>query len=283
MKINSTLDWLRFTVPIALTIDDILPFDWAIPVKTEKPLTPYPGYNTAMRLEVGRVDWHDMRPEQRKMITLTGDDFLMLRRRDFNVDLLLHHMSKIARLNVTRLDFAVDVYEPGIRANEVYEADQHGGIKSSARSIRRVQTKAGPRDNDPATTVYIGSRSSTAMIRVYDKGKQQRKQIDWVRIEIELKKAKAQKAAELMHKHGIYDAGCQIMRETAMVDVEWWSPALSGHAEIDLTIGRKETDWEKWVRDTVLPNFERAVKTDTAGAREMLRVLATRYTDLLNG
>ena len=281
MKLHSTLDWLRFTVPHDLQIEDVLPFDWAIPVRLPSPLTPYPSYNTALKMRIGRVDWHDGRPEQRKMFTLTGDDFMLLARENFNVDMLLMAMSKVEKLNVTRLDFAVDVYEPGIRANEVYQAFERGGLKTQSKTVRRVQSGDAPRNFDPATTVYIGARSSVAMLRVYDKGKQQRLDIDWVRIEIEAKQEKAGKLAGAMLMHGIHDAGCEAIKGAALVDVDWWLPALDGNAELDLSLGRRETDWEKWVRETVIPNFERAVKTDANGAREALRTLHEKYKDLL--
>jgi len=281
VKINSGLDWLRFTVSHDLQIEDILPYEWAIPSRTDQQPKAYPGYSDALLMEVGRIDWHMMRPEQKKMVTLTGDDLLKLRRRDFNIDLLLLRISKIPSLSVTRIDFAVDVVEPGIRANEVYEAYHRGGVVTGARKIKRVQTHAGPRDDDPATTVYIGSRQSMQMLRIYDKGKQQRIATDWVRIEIEVKGEKADRLLEAMLREGVYDAGCEAIRLFAKFDTDWYANALEGWADVDLSVGRKVTDWERWVRETVIPNFERAVRADTAGAREALRTLWERHKETI--
>lgn len=283
MKVSYTLDWLRFTVPFAPGDGVGLPFDWATRDFDAKSLTSYPSYNTAVKWKIGRCDWHSMRPEQRKMVTLTGDDLRDMRNAGTTDKELLEAVVRLEGLNVTRMDYAADVVLEGVRARAAYEAWQAKKLLSSARTVRVIKTHDSDEDGDPATTVYIGSRSSVKMVRFYDKGKQMELDYDWVRVELEAKKEVATKLAGEMVRLGVASAGNAAIKTLVTWDENWFIDLMTGAGEIDLEIGRKETDWENWIRTVVVPNFERAVKRDAGGSREALRSFFYRYRGLIEG
>jgi len=90
--------------------------------------------------------------------------------------------------HVTRCDFAIDDRQGYLTLERILDADCNGGIVSRWRGLTVLQNRQ--RGKVIGWTVYIGSRSSEAMIRIYDKaGEQRRRGKDvpghWVRLELE--------------------------------------------------------------------------------------------------
>ena len=111
---------------------------------------------------------------------------------------LLFRLARSARINITRLDLALDTdikLIDKIRAN----IDSKKYI-SKSRSISYI-CKSG-KDSTRTETIYLGSRSSDLMIRIYDKAVEQGlDEIDWERWEIVLKKDKIMEAFPLLKKN----------------------------------------------------------------------------------
>jgi phage replication initiation protein len=110
---------------------------------------------------------------------------------------LLFRLARSARINITRLDLAHDTdikLIDKIRAN----IDSKKYI-SKSRSISYI-CKSG-KESTRTETIYIGSRSSDLMIRIYDKAiEQDLEGLDWERWEIVLKKEKIIEAIPLLKK-----------------------------------------------------------------------------------
>lgn len=88
---------------------------------------------------------------------------------------------------VTRLDLAYDFINCGesiATTYALYQGRQH--------QPRRRTTFI---ESDQGDTLYIGSRSSAKMARLYNKGAEQRIDLDWIRLEIEYKAEAAANAA----------------------------------------------------------------------------------------
>lgn len=111
---------------------------------------------------------------------------------------LLFRLERSDKINITRLDLALDTdikLIDKIRAN----IDSKKYI-SKSRSISYI-CKSG-KDSTRTETIYIGSRSSELMIRIYDKAVEQGiEEIDWERWEIVLKKDKIREAIPLLKKN----------------------------------------------------------------------------------
>lgn len=102
-------------------------------------------------------------------------------------------------INITRLDLALDVFDKKLfsKCLEEYKKDN---FLCKFKTTKHLETKkAGVTTGG---TLYFGSRSSQVMIRIYDKGAEQKKEIDWTRIEIVIKKDYAKKALEESYSKG---------------------------------------------------------------------------------
>lgn len=110
---------------------------------------------------------------------------------------LLFRLARSARINITRLDLALDTSIKLI--DKIRRNIDDKKYISKSRSISYI-CKSG-KDSTRTETIYIGSRSSDLMIRIYDKAVEQGiDEIDWERWEIVLKKEKIIEAMPLLKK-----------------------------------------------------------------------------------
>lgn len=275
------LDWLRVSVNTDTPNCDILPPSPAFEPSGEI-ITPLPNYTSAQALVCGRIDWDDDNHQQRKLVTLTGDDLLRARRMGVQDTLLLRWLDALeTELTVTRLDVAFDTRNAAITPAKIYNAWGSGALTTKARTIRRVQGKTDTQ-HGAGYTVYIGSRQSEQFLRVYDKNAEQAargKEIDlpdelWTRAELELKGGKARRALTALGKEGMSLGGELIAQFCDWPDNTVWQDIRTGNTQVDLSVGRKETDFETWCRRVVFPNMEKAVHLGVPGARELAQKLA---------
>lgn len=268
MKLSYHLDWLSFSDPCLYGMDYLMSPVWAMPQGDV--LTPLRGYNRALKLKVGRVDWHDSRISQKRLWTLTASDLVELEKLDFSERELMRDVNRTLGVNVTRLDFAVDIRDANASPDDVELAWREKRVKTQARNMTPVEAIS-RKGQGQGKTVYIGSRASAAFLRVYDKGREQGTNEDWTRIEIETKSPLAGRLAAEMDRLGVASAGTSCVRKfVEMEGVGWWSDALSGAGEADLSGTRKVTDWEKWVRGVALPNVIQAIYREVPGVKEAL-------------
>lgn len=90
----------------------------------------------------------------------------------------------------TRLDVAYDFIGVGEAIEDTYNA-----YRCRSHYPKRQITFV---DSASGATLYIGSRSSAKMIRLYDKAAEQKVPLDWKRLEVEYKQEAAQNAAALL-------------------------------------------------------------------------------------
>lgn len=110
--------------------------------------------------------------------------------------------------NVTRLDVAIDCIGSGFTCSEIWGYLCRGSFASVSSSIRQIEgllsRKAGTSPEDASLserfsksrsntghTIYVGSSSSDRMLRIYDKGAESETGADWLRFEIQLRRASA--------------------------------------------------------------------------------------------
>lgn len=110
---------------------------------------------------------------------------------------LVFRLAQSARINITRLDLALDTDIKLI--DKIRSSIDSKKYISKSRSISYI-CKSG-KDSTRTETIYIGSRSSDLMIRIYDKAIEQGlEEQDWERWEIVLKKEKIIEAIPLLKK-----------------------------------------------------------------------------------
>lgn len=127
---------------------------------------------------------------------------------DIDLQVISHMLSRITQYgHITRLDLAIDdVGSPIYTVGDLEGVLSFGDFVSKFRTWRVVQERKMAGDVI-GYTIYMGSRSSDVMLRVYDKQLEQngkRKESEelimqkWVRWELELKNERAQMAVEHM-------------------------------------------------------------------------------------
>lgn len=254
------LDWFRYTVEVDTAKSSLVPGSKPNLDSYKHGKKAFPGYTHMMPLEpIGRVDWHRDKPEQRMLVTLTGEDLQSIRERGITDQQVLDTAYKHSDAAFTRIDFAVDIYGSGIDAATVADEFKNGDVHTSARSHSVLQVDTGE-GQGTATTLYIGSRSSARFLRVYDKGKEQKTGEDWLRIEIELKKHAAEVFADIASRKGVVRAGLSMINDFVQFENSVISDALAG-VGVALPKGkRKTTNRDRWIRDTILPLLERELK-----------------------
>lgn len=277
------LDWLRFSIPV-----DIPNFETLPPLDvfghSGEILTPFPNYTNALGLLCGRIDWNEERPEQRRLVTLTGDDLLRMRRYGVTDRTVCQWIDANDDLNVPRLDIAVDTSEPSVTPDMLYQAWLTNDLATRAKKVTRLHA-ADEHGASLGYTVYVGSRHSEAFMRVYDKraeqiarGKAVNGDKPWTRVELELKGGKARRAVRHIAEHGMQTAGPIIAQFLDWPANLVWQDLMRGDHDVDMTIGRKETDHETWLRRVVFPNFERALKDKNPIAE---RIVQQAIVDLI--
>jgi len=265
-----SLDWLRWTTRDPAEFKRFLRhFDHVLAGEIATIERPFPFYDHAYKMKIGRVDWNTERPEQGVLFTLTGQDLVAWLAAGGDHQILVNYIVTLPNLTCSRLDFAADVFTPEADPDQIYEALQAGMIATSARSYSRLQSKIN--GGEMGVTVYIGSRSSNRLIRVYDKAVQAGTDYPWIRIEIELKKEFALKTLHQMAEQGIVKVGKAAIRDFVRSGLGWFDGTMTGPEVAYITPGaRKDTDWERWVHTIVLPNAIRAVAADVSGFRDAM-------------
>lgn len=84
-----------------------------------------------------------------------------------------------------RLDVAMDIYTLDV-LKQLREAIRTGNLVSKFKTVKFIDSATATGEN-LGSTIYLGSRTSRVMVRVYDKGREQGLDTLWQRMELELK------------------------------------------------------------------------------------------------
>jgi hypothetical protein len=109
-------------------------------------------------------------------------------------DIIRHHEKR--KDVCKRIDLAFDAHDSALDISQLHHELQHDPDVATVRKFSRITS------NDGGDTLYIGARSSEAMLRIYDKAVETNTPGDWKRIELELKGSKAKKASVLIADEG---------------------------------------------------------------------------------
>jgi hypothetical protein len=270
-----SLDWLTFTTADITALSSLLKIFPAVRLTDDKVQARY-AYNTAMRTTVCRVDWHSSKPELKTLFTFTGKDLDHWRRLGYTDLQLVQFVSRLPRLTVTRLDFALDLVNWNIAPSRLYHAWQRGDVVTRARTASIIHSAE--RGENSGVTVYLGSRKSSKLLRVYDKGAQLRDGTDRVRIELETKKPFATPLLQTMTGTSVEDAGKAAMRDFVRCEIAWWNEATAG---CDIAIQKPDQqspdNWRAWVVGVCLPAILEALHQ---GVPEVVFLLERTGQDL---
>lgn len=150
---------------------------------------------------------------------------------------------------VTRLDMAYDFLNCGESIAATYAAYQ-----SVEHQPKRRTTYI---ESEQGDTLYIGSRSSAKMLRLYNKGAEQRLELDWIRLEVEYKAEAASSAAAALASAQPFERQYALAADAlAMLDTpaSIYTVLLEfGGAAIVRSTPLTKGSTELWLHQSVLP------------------------------
>lgn len=165
---------------------------------------------------------------------------------------------------VTRLDLAIDVFDPALKPRFVWERVQAGRANTVWRSWRQVANA----DLDEGHTVYGGSLESEKRIRIYDKSAEQGVKGDWTRYEMVFSGERANEVWRLLS--GIQSDALLLTEALRLLGSllsfddwhKWRDTFHTPDAAVWVEQPRVESDVRKWLISQVAPTFVKAFDRD---------------------
>ena len=177
--------------------------------------------------------------------------------------------------NVTRIDIALDIYNSGKDAQDVFFA--HRVEQPNERK------KRGFIQSDKGSTFTLGSRSSNKYLRVYDKGKEQGTQEDWLRVEMEYKGDAAPIAAALANGNlqACVADMMNFLGQTLPEVTEAMYELANGYQEKITVVRKTQTDRARWVEGTVFPAWRTWAEEEPGAAWDAIYRLIQDISDIV--
>lgn len=188
-QISTCIDWFSCTMPYHAD-DPKSPYFKHFDERYED-LAGMHGYNRGRKYVDGRIMlYHETRQEMGRHWIFSGQTLNELAERGC-VPFTLVAAFINAGAKSSRLDLAIDCRNTGLQLSKLEDLIAEGDYDASSRKFTRV-TGIG---DTAGHTIYIGSRQSEQCARLYDKGAESGIGGDWIRLETELKAARAHYAA----------------------------------------------------------------------------------------
>lgn len=290
---NLLVDWLSFTDKSGLPIDALVPFldpnEW---VDMDAGLN---GYQRARKQ--GHIWWlTGGKPDMGQHIIMSGQGCREIE--------TAHHApftgwTDYARVLValgthaTRCDIAIDDHDGLLKLATIKKALKSGDCTSRWKKHECLETRAIGGDA-LGCTIYVGSRSSDARLRFYDKTAEQAarcpkgdpespsaapnshgtKPSTWIRAEIELHDKRAQAMVTLIAESEAEQFGAAIKgvllgyidfkkrgtdtNKSRWESARWWLRFLGNVEKLCLNVARATRtvlDVQKWIQDQVAPSL----------------------------
>lgn len=208
--------------------------------------------------------------QQGVRVTLSGS---ALAKHGFPDDLL--RAALLAEWKVTRIDLAIDWVGCTSTVGLIAAAYEDRNGENKRRSWSSIHSPDGE-------TLYVGSRKSARMLRVYDKGAEQKKpDMNWVRFEMEFKDYAAPEAAE----RWLADRGfayAQVLDMLALGDTDITAPLAEiaeGYKNEVISAPKTESKRVLWFKSQVLSAFTKIVLDDPLEALECAMSLEETLLD----
>jgi Replication initiation factor len=244
--VSLSIDW------ISCTFKDSKNLSYPPELTTEKiECKPLNGYNLAARYSDGRIELtHTTRKEMGTHVIMSGGT---LKQISIEPSLILSHLVKNGG-TIVRLDIAVDCRDCGLKPADATREIQNDRIRTLARQF--------PLWYDPKKegyTQYVGKKSSTAYVRIYDKAAEMGANGDWTRVECVFSGRRAMDAAQKCLQGADYRA---LVR--GFVDfTEWreWKTVLSADA-VQTNAPRTLSNTKRWLLSSAAPSLARELYLD---------------------
>ncbi|MGB4599741.1 MAG: replication initiation factor domain-containing protein [Trichlorobacter sp.] len=163
----------------------------------------------------------------------------------------LFALVRVMRGSFTRLDIAFDTVDSSLQIGKIQEALRNGQVKSIFSKGREIRSFALGSDgqSDRGNSIYLGSPTSRVQFRIYDKAAEQQVDGSWVRLELQLRKERADLAVDAIissDEVGLVGTGI-INKYLSFINLDdsnrsrcsllsWWSAWLQHTEKLKLTV-----------------------------------------------
>lgn len=263
------IDWITATIPYHWFDLEKLPLNKAFSIATSA--YPPKRYQTAWYLENGAllaIPSH-ANARQKVLFQMTGDSLEMNRALEIDDLKLLRWLFAEAKARFPRLDVAFDTKDSYSNPDHLLWAYEGGiaktRIKAPVRSVR---------NSEGGVTHYFGAADSDRIMRVYDKAKELQLLSEVLtRVELQNRNAQAQHLVSQMVNNNELDwtAAAAVKGLIDFPTVAWFQNLMkSGGVKLE-PLGRKQTDWQRYIQKIIEPSFINHYREDDNGDRMFIR------------
>jgi len=267
IKIVKSLDWLTATFPVEWSeMQKTSKYDWTLPYgkgfNVVSPGRKFGYYKSSHELECGgtlQFSENTSSVKPHAMLNLTGENMNYLHQHNQQLtDDKLISWVHINAQNVTRLDFAIDIYNAG-SVPEFLEGCKSREIKTRGKIIN-YEAITGKRGH----TVYVGAETSELRMRVYDKAAQTGNYDSiWTRIELQARGDYAMALKNDMNNKSVAVGGTErINKFCDATCLDWWDYAIDSRGVPSSGYKQTDANWREWALNTVLPSLLAHSETD---------------------
>jgi len=260
MKTSAHVDWISFTCSEQIELSKLLP---ALNAQTDYEYVGMGlyGYRQKWLGRNGAIVMKNGSAGMGVHCVLSGSVLADYRAINISDKKLAQYIGK-HDAKVTRVDIALDIFDGNITPRGIMAAYRLGDAIMPVKSASMIEGMASlDSDKKLAATAYFGSRTSDRMLRVYNKGIEQKTDENWIRFELELKKLRAQACIEKIQDDYLEIRPLINAEMAAFVNWKnrtWQRVIRDKHGEI-INTKRKPHSTYRWLLETVVSAMARYI------------------------
>lgn len=265
----SNIDYITSSIPYEIAILANLPDHEAFtPVARIKNI---PRYETTWLLRNGAMLSIPAQAMARQKILYQASGEAMQETRDLGVadTKILHWLVREKQAKFARLDVAFDTSHPDSCPEALYFEYENKRSVTHVRKPPRILLEGG------ASTIYFGSTENNRMLRCYDKAAELKLfgQV-LTRVELQTRNAMAQQLAWQVTENNELDwtAASHIKDFINFPELQWYQDLLLSGGIEPIQAGRKVTDWQKYIKNIIIPGIIKHYHDNDIDDRHFIRI-----------
>lgn len=266
LKLHQHLDWIELTYPtLSKNTQPNYPEHWTTKAVETKP---HNGYNLAFRYPDGRTE--ERHTNQKSMgihVTMPAQTLAQLEEDEkWLLGYFLENGAKI-----TRLDFALDVFEKPLEFNKLWKF-----CLAKEYECRLRQPPLRTHDAERGDTIYFGRMKSSVFTRVYNKAAEQKIDGSWVRVETVMRHQRANHAAKLYAGTDV-EVASFITGHVQIKNFKWWTDVMTMKATKTRYDLPAKNSRREWLLKSVAPSLAREMMLDDSLYEDFIRHVDACY------
>lgn len=201
-------------------------------------------------------------------VVYSGQALAWLENRETDsLEVLLYHVNMGHK--VVRLDISIDFFDSDISIEILALQAKNKMVKTNSKSWLHILS-------DTGETLYIGSLNKRKkLLRIYDKGLEQKVQKNWIRVELELHHRSAEQGSKMLMGYGL-EIIPSIINGFASFPCDDIYTECMGSDNMTIRVKEeKENSTQKWLIEVIAPLVARVSLEDKHFADRFVREVMT--------